>query len=116
MSIGNHAGPGDGGNGRGPKREGGVVLQERPKTKEPALYKVLLHNDDYTTMEFVVDLLMQTFGKTNAGATFVMLMVHRKGVGVAGVYTRDMAETKVAEATRKARDAEHPLLVTMEAE
>ena len=99
-----------------PDREGDLAIEERRETKKPRRFKVLLHNDDYTTMEFVVDLLMNTFKKSNAEATFVMLMVHRKGVGVAGVYTRDIAETKVAESTRLAREEGHPLLVTMEAE
>jgi len=112
-------GPGDpGGPGdvRDPDREGDLAIEERRETKKPRRFKVLLHNDDYTTMEFVVELLTRTFGKSNAEATFVMLMVHRKGIGVAGVYTRDIAETKVAQATRKARDDGHPLLITMEAE
>ncbi len=99
-----------------PDREGDLAIEERRETKTPRRFKVLLHNDDYTTMEFVVDLLARTFNKTNAEATFVMLMVHRKGMGVAGVYTRDIAETKVSESTRYARDEGHPLLVTMEAE
>ncbi|MDF1563204.1 MAG: ATP-dependent Clp protease adapter ClpS [Deltaproteobacteria bacterium] len=99
-----------------PEHEGDLAVEERRQTKKPRRFKVLLHNDDYTTMEFVVDLLMKHFSKTNAEATFIMLMVHRKGVGVAGVYTRDVAETKVAEATRQARDEGHPLLITMEAE
>jgi ATP-dependent Clp protease adaptor protein ClpS len=99
-----------------PDREGDVAVEERPATRTPRRYKVLLHNDDYTTMDFVVDLLMKHFDKSHAEATFIMLMVHRTGVGVAGVYTRDVAETKVAQATRYAREEGHPLLITMEAE
>ena len=99
-----------------PDREGDLAIKERKETKKPRRFKVLLHNDDYTTMEFVVELLQNTFKKTSAEATFVMLMVHRKGMGVAGVYTRDIAETKVAESSRLAREEGHPLLVTMEAE
>ncbi|MFW5878844.1 MAG: ATP-dependent Clp protease adapter ClpS [Myxococcota bacterium] len=93
-----------------------VVADERVEAKPPRRFKVILHNDDYTTMDFVVDLLIRFFGKSHVEATHVMLMVHTKGAGVAGVYTREVAETKVAQVTRYARENGHPLLCTMEAE
>jgi ATP-dependent Clp protease adaptor protein ClpS len=91
-------------------------VKERRKTKKPRMYKVLLHNDDYTTMEFVVWLLVEVFRRSNTEATAIMLHVHHKGVGVCGVYTKDIAETKVDQATRHAREQGMPLLITMEAE
>jgi len=99
-----------------PLDEGELQIDERPKQKTPRRFKVLLHNDDFTTQDFVVRLLLELFGKTQPEAVFIMLIVHRKGVGVAGVYPRDLAETKVAAATRRAREEGHPLLITMEAE
>jgi len=98
---------------------GGAVKERdsvQGKTKEPALYSVILLNDDYTTMEFVIAMLMKHFHKPPAEALHVMLLVHRKGAGIAGVYTRDVAETKVAEVTQDARDRGHPLLLTTEPE
>ena len=84
--------------------------------KEPPMFRVLLHNDDYTTMEFVVEVLMMVFKKSVEEATQIMLNVHRKGVGVCGVYTREIAETKVETVIRLARDNGHPLRCTMEKE
>jgi ATP-dependent Clp protease adaptor protein ClpS len=101
---------------RKPGWEEGTDLDEKVRTKKPRLYKVLLHNDDYSTMEFVVWLLMKVFRRSHAEATAIMLSVHHKGVGVCGVYTREIAETKVAESTDLAREHGMPLLVTMEAE
>jgi ATP-dependent Clp protease adaptor protein ClpS len=100
----------------GPDREseGWVVTKKRKKLTEPPLYKVLLHNDDYTTMEFVVIVLEKVFHKTTAEATRIMLNVHNQGIGVAGVYTREVAETKVAIVLDLARKNEYPLLCTME--
>ncbi len=100
----------------GPDRqnEGWVVTKKRKKLDEPPLYKVLLHNDDYTTMEFVILILEKVFLKTTAEATRVMLNVHNQGVGIAGVYTREVAETKVAIVLDLARKNEYPLLSTME--
>ena len=99
----------------GPPQGDTEVVPER-KVKKPRLYRVLLHNDDYTTMEFVVHVLMKFFRKSHAEASFIMLTVHTKGVGAAGVYPRDVAETKVHEVTEYAREQGHPLMVTMEAE
>lgn len=98
---------------------GGLVVTEREsKTKQrlerPKLFKVLLHNDDYTTREFVVQLLMVIFHHNENDATAIMLHVHHNGIGVAGVYTHEIAETKVAEVMHAAQEAEYPLLCTME--
>ena len=87
-----------------------------PKSHTPRLYKVIFHNDDYTTQEFVVEVLRVFFHKTDTEATFIMLTVHRKGSGVAGVYTRDIAETKVQQVTDFAREQGMPLLLTAEPE
>lgn len=97
-------------------RDEEFAVEERPKTQRPRRFKVLLHNDDYTTMDFVVQVLIEHFHKSEAEATYVMLQIHHKGSGVAGVYPRDQAETKVAEVTAEARAAGMPLLVTTEAE
>ncbi len=94
----------------------GVVTETKPKTKKPSLYKVLLLNDDYTPMEFVVYILERFFNKTRDDATRVMLHVHQKGVGVCGVYTYEVAETKVAQVMNFSRQNEHPLQCTMEKE
>jgi ATP-dependent Clp protease adaptor protein ClpS len=88
----------------------------RRRTARPRRFKVLLHNDDYTTMEFVVHVLTAHFDKPPAEAAQIMLQVHYKGVGVAGVYAKDVAETKVAEATAEARASGMPLLLTAEPE
>ncbi len=87
----------------------------RPKLKRPSLYKVLMINDDYTPMEFVVVVLEQFFGMSREKATSVMLTVHTRGKAVCGVYTRDIAETKAAQVNRYARENEHPLLCEIEA-
>ena len=86
------------------------------KLKRPQLYKVLLHNDDFTTMEFVVWVLQSIFNMTEDQAVQTMLNVHMKGVGVAGVYTYEIAEMKVSRTTELAREHEYPLLCTMEEE
>jgi len=104
-----------------PNKPGGGANEEldvkvRPKSVTPRRYKVIFHNDDYTTMEFVVIALMQFFHKSETEATYIMLTVHRTGHGVAGVYTRDVAETKVQKVTEFARDHGMPLLVTAEPE
>jgi len=93
----------------------GLALQEaKPKLKRPPMYKVLLLNDDYTPMDFVVHVLQRIFGMDHEKATQIMLQVHTRGVGVCGVYTRDIAETKVALVNQFARKNQHPLLCTME--
>ncbi len=89
---------------------------DRPKTHTPRLYKVIFHNDDFTTQEFVVHVLLVFFHKTETEAMHIMLTVHRKGAGVAGVYTRDVAETKVQQVIAFARERGMPLLLTAEPE
>ncbi|MFP3941294.1 MAG: ATP-dependent Clp protease adapter ClpS [Acidobacteriota bacterium] len=89
-------------------------MDERRKTKRPRLYKVLLHNDDFTTMEFVVDVLVRYFHKTTPEATRIMLEVHRRGQGVAGLFTYEVAETKVAQVTAEARQQGMPLKCTVD--
>ncbi|HAH09838.1 MAG TPA: ATP-dependent Clp protease adapter ClpS [Alphaproteobacteria bacterium] len=110
------------GNGRGPGQDGrggpstGLVTKVRPKTKKPSLYKVLMLNDDYTPMEFVVVVLERFFNKGRDDAERIMLQVHREGVGVCGVYTYEIAETKVAQVIDFARRHQHPLQCTLEKE
>ncbi len=99
-----------------PRRKEGLETLEKRKTKRPSLFKVLLHNDDYTSMEFVVEILVRYFHKSATEATQIMLHVHQKGIGVAGVYTRDIAESKVAQVTDYARESGMPLLLTLEPE
>jgi len=98
------------------KRQGEVLEKTRQKTEKPKLYKVLLHNDDYTTMECVVVLLETVFNKSPAEAYGVMMNIHARGVGVAGVYPYDVAETKVAMTLKTAKDAGHPLRCSIEPE
>jgi ATP-dependent Clp protease adaptor protein ClpS len=97
-----------------PEQEGELAAEERRKTRRPRKWKVLLHNDDFTTQEYVVQVLMEHFHKSFAEATQIMLHVHFKGIGTAGVYPRDQAQTKVAEVTADARAHGHPLQVTAE--
>jgi ATP-dependent Clp protease adaptor protein ClpS len=101
---------------RGTKRHGGVLEKTRDVTKRPELYRVVLHNDDYTAMEFVVDILETVFGKSPAEAYRVMLHVHQTGIGIAGVYTHEVAETKVAEVENLAQEAGYPLRASLEKE
>ena len=93
-----------------------VVTKTKPKTQKPPLYKVLLLNDDYTPMEFVVHVLERFFSVTHAHAVEIMLTVHKKGVAVVGVYSHEIAETKVAQVMDFARRNQHPLQCTMEKE
>lgn len=95
-------------------RKGAVSTQEKIETREPPLYKVLLHNDDYTTMEFVVAVLENVFKKTNAEAMRIMLSVHHEGVGIAGVYTKEISETKVSIVHELAKQNNFPLRCSME--
>jgi ATP-dependent Clp protease adaptor protein ClpS len=99
-----------------PNQELGVATKAKPKTKKPSLYRVLILNDDYTPMEFVVLVLEHFFQKSREEATRIMLHVHNFGVGVCGVYPIDVAETKVAQVMDLARRNEHPLQCTMERE
>lgn len=92
----------------------GTVTKTRPKTKKPALYKVLMLNDDYTPMEFVVLTLQRFFRMTIEDATRVMLHVHQRGVGICGVFTYEVAETKVSQVIDFAREHQHPLQCTLE--
>lgn len=98
-----------------PRHHDDLAVQEaRPKLKKPTLYKVVLLNDDYTTMEFVVEVLERFFRKNREQATQIMLHVHTRGKGVCGVYTRDIAETKVQQVLQFANEREHPLQCMME--
>ena len=93
-----------------------IATKTKPATKKPSLYKVLLLNDDYTPMDFVVQVLEAFFNKSREEATRIMLHVHRKGVGLCGVFTYEVAETKVSQVMAAARQAQHPLQCTMEKE
>lgn len=99
-----------------PDKDTGILLKARPKTKKPSMYKVLILNDDYTPMEFVVHILERFFNKTRQEATDIMLHVHRRGVGICGVFTYEVAETKVTQVMDFARANEQPLQCTMEKE
>jgi ATP-dependent Clp protease adaptor protein ClpS len=92
----------------------GVVVKARPKTKKPAMYKVIMLNDDYTPMEFVVHVLERFFSKNRDEATTIMMHVHQRGVGICGVYTYEVAETKVTQVMDFARQHQHPLQCTLE--
>lgn len=94
----------------------GIATRSRTRTKRPSMYRVLLLNDDYTPMEFVVYVLERYFNKSREQATQIMLHVHNHGVGVCGVFTFEVAETKVAQVLDLARRNEHPLQCTMEKE
>lgn len=98
--------------------EGDVAVEERTeiRTEKPKLYKVLLHNDNFTTMEFVVAILVEVFHHSENDAVAIMLHVHQRGIGVAGVYTYEVAETKVARVSALAQEAQYPLMCTMEPE
>lgn len=99
-----------------PDLEEEVLTETEEAVEEPPMYRVLLHNDDYTTMEFVVEVLMYVFNKSIEDATRIMLNVHRQGIGVCGVYTYDVAETKVSTVEALARENGYPLKCTMEEE
>ena len=96
--------------------DGNIALQERTRTKKPPLYRVLMLNDDYTPMEFVVMVLQRYFGHDHESAQRIMLHVHQRGVGVCGVFTYVIAETKAAQVMNFARQNEHPLQLQLEKE
>ena len=108
--MGDERKPGRGDDGH----DGQVVLDRKAKTKRPTMYKVLLHNDDYTSMEFVVWVLKEVFHMSDTQATHLMLTVHHKGLAVAGVFTRDIAETRAQKVMSLAREHQMPLLCTTE--
>jgi ATP-dependent Clp protease adaptor protein ClpS len=99
-----------------PELDDAVITESKQKVEKPPLYKVLLHNDNYTTMDFVVVILISVFHHSEGDAIRIMLQVHNKGIGIAGVFTREIAETKVAHVTELAQQHEFPLLCTMEEE
>lgn len=105
--------PGKGGDGKG-GTETGTITKTRPKTKRPNLYRVLLLNDDYTPMEFVILVLQDVFNKSREDAVQIMLHVHQKGVGECGIYPYEVAETKVTRVMDTARKNQHPLQCVME--
>ncbi|MGB8813160.1 MAG: ATP-dependent Clp protease adapter ClpS [Paracoccaceae bacterium] len=100
----------------GPDDDASILTKTRTRTERPPLYKVLLLNDDYTPMEFVVHILERFFGLNHAQAFEIMLMVHKKGLAVVGVFSHEVAETKVAQVMDFARRHQHPLQCTMEKE
>jgi ATP-dependent Clp protease adaptor protein ClpS len=104
----------DGVDGGGGQPGSGVATRTKPKTKKPSMYKVLMLNDDYTPMEFVVYCLERFFHKSREEATRVMLHVHQRGVGICGVYSYEVAETKVTQVMDFARQNQHPLQCTLE--
>ena len=94
--------------------EESIVIEEKEQVEEPPLYKVLLHNDDYTAMDFVIMVLEGVFHKSTSEATRIMLNVHQQGIGIAGIYTREIAETKINIVHDMARKNEYPLHCSME--
>ena len=104
---------GTGQNGGGQSQ---LVLDSRTKTKKPSMYKVIMLNDDYTPMEFVVYVLQQFFGRSNSEATKIMMNVHQRGVGVCGIYSFEVAESKAQKTMQYARQNEHPLQLQLEKE
>ena len=95
--------------------DSGIAVQDaKPKLKRPPLYKVILLNDDYTPMDFVIEILMDFFAMSEQKATQVMLQIHTQGVGVCGIYTKDVAETKVYIVNDYSRENQHPLMCSME--
>ena len=93
-----------------------VVLEEKPKLKKPPLYKVIMLNDDYTPMEFVIEMLQTYFSKSQEQATEIMLHIHQKGIGICGLYTYEIAESKATQVLDKARKNQHPLQIKLEKE
>lgn len=99
---------------RNPQHEDAVLSETKKKLEKPPLFRVLLHNDNYTTMDFVVFILMYVFNRSETDAINIMLQVHQQGVGLAGVYPYEVAETKISRVTALAKENEYPLLCTME--
>jgi len=96
--------------------DGGLAIEEaKPELKKPRMYRVVLLNDDYTPMDFVVEVLEMFFNKNQEQATEIMLHIHTRGVGICGVYTREVAETKVMQVSEFSKQNQHPLLCDMEA-
>ncbi len=93
-----------------------VLIKTRPNTKKPSMYKVLMLNDDYTPMDFVVQILLKYFQKSEDEAVQIMLNVHQTGIGLCGIYSFEVAETKIMQVIDAARSAEHPLQCTLEKE
>ena len=93
-----------------------IVLEEKPKLKKPPLYKVIMLNDDYTPMEFVIEMLQKYFSKSQEQATEIMLHIHQKGIGICGLYTYEIAESKATQVLDKARKNQHPLQIKLEKE
>ena len=93
-----------------------IVLEEKPKLKKPPLYKVIMLNDDYTPMEFVIEMLQTHFSKSQEQATEIMLHIHQKGIGICGLYTYEIAESKATQVLDKARKNQHPLQIKLEKE
>ncbi|MDD9841546.1 MAG: ATP-dependent Clp protease adapter ClpS [Alphaproteobacteria bacterium] len=108
--------PKKGGNQGNPDSETGVLTRTKRTTQKPPLYKVIILNDDYTPMEFVVYILQRFFNKSIEEATQIMLHVHQNGLGICGVFTYEVAETKVTQVMDLAREHQHPLQCTMEKE
>ena len=98
------------------ERDEKTLTREKSKTRRPRMWKVVMHNDDYTTMEFVLEVLTTHFSKNSTEATHVMLQVHYKGSGIAGVYTRDLADSKIAAVLKEAKESGMPLKLTAEPE
>ena len=98
------------------KGQSRVILETRPRTKKPSMYKVIMLNDDYTPMEFVVYVLQRFFGMSSGQATAIMLNVHQRGVGVCGVFSYEVAEAKATQVMDYARQNEHPLQLQIEKE
>jgi ATP-dependent Clp protease adaptor protein ClpS len=109
-----YAGPKDDDNNDDAPPTTGVAVQSRVRAKKPSLYKVIMLNDDYTPMEFVIMVLERFFNKNQEEATQIMLHVHQKGVGVCGVFTYEVAETKVTQVMDMAKEHQHPLQCTLE--
>ena len=94
----------------------GTIVEDKPKLKKPSMYKVIMLNDDYTPMEFVVEVLQKYFSKTTEEATKIMLHVHQKGIGICGLYTYEVAESKANKVLERARKDQHPLQLKVEKE